>query len=55
MVMLPQPQRAEYDRPGGCLLRLLWMAFGNLALLATAAGAWTCVHVASYLLKRLSC
>jgi hypothetical protein len=32
------------------LLRLLWMAFGNLALLATATGTWTCVHVAGYLL-----
>lgn len=32
----PIAQRAEYDRPGGCLLRLLWMAFGNLALVMIA-------------------
>lgn len=26
----------EHDRPGGCLIRLFWMAFGNLALLMLA-------------------
>lgn len=28
----PIAQPTAYDRPGGCLLRLFWMAFGNLAL-----------------------
>ena len=28
--------RVDYDRPEGCLLRLIWMAFGNLASLALA-------------------
>lgn len=31
-----QAGRVEHDRPQGCLLRLFWMAFGNLALLALA-------------------
>ncbi|MGH2373237.1 MAG: hypothetical protein ACRDIC_07110 [bacterium] len=26
-------QQVKYDNPQGCLLRLFWMAFGNLALL----------------------
>ena len=29
----PIAQSVAYDRPGGCLLRLFWMAFGNLALI----------------------
>jgi hypothetical protein len=29
-------QTNEPDRPGGCLLRLFWMAFGNLALFMVA-------------------
>jgi len=33
----PSPIQPEYSRPQGCLLRLFWMAFGNLALLAMAA------------------
>ena len=33
----PTPIHAEYTAPQGCLLRLFWMAFGNLALLALAA------------------
>jgi hypothetical protein len=31
------PVQSEYSRPQGCLLRLFWLAFGNLALLALAA------------------
>lgn len=31
------PTHSEYTPPQGCLLRLFWMAFGNLALLALAA------------------
>ena len=31
------PSQSEYTPPQGCLLRLFWMAFGNLALLALAA------------------
>lgn len=30
------PTQSEYTPPQGCLLRLFWMAFGNLALLAVA-------------------
>lgn len=33
----PTPVQREYTPPQGCLLRLFWMAFGNLALLAVAA------------------
>jgi hypothetical protein len=29
-----QAGRVEHDRLQGCLLRLFWMAFGNMALLA---------------------
>jgi hypothetical protein len=33
----PDPvAHTRYDRPGGCLLRLFWMAFGNLALVLIA-------------------
>lgn len=31
------PVQYEYSPPQGCLLRLFWMAFGNLALLGVAA------------------
>ncbi len=31
------PVQSEYSPPQGCLLRLFWMAFGNLGLLAVAA------------------
>ena len=31
-----QGQGVGYDRPEGCLLRLFWMAFGNLVLLMLA-------------------
>lgn len=31
-----QRQGGGYDRPEGCLLRLFWMAFGNLGLLMFA-------------------
>ena len=33
----PSPTQTGYTPPQGCLLRLFWMAFGNLALLALAA------------------
>ncbi len=32
----PLPQHAPSESPGGCLLRLFWMAFGNLALVMIA-------------------
>lgn len=50
----PARQLAEFDRPGGCLLRLFWMAFGNMALVLITTvivkrGAFSAVDVAYWL------